>query len=136
MSRQGIGALIVVGLVLAACGAPAPASQSAASASPSVRVAAAATATPRPEAAAAPLGLLVTRMEVDALPPAEPTPENQAIGRPTPTPGATADTAWKYLSLTLAVENRSDAARLVGISGSQPNSTNLAEAVLTAGGSR
>ncbi len=65
------------------------------------------------------------------LPPPEPTPEGFASGRPTPTPAATPEAAWKYLTLTFAVENSSEIARLVGIGGTDPTATNLAAAVLT-----
>jgi hypothetical protein len=71
------------------------------------------------------------RLDETAIPPAEPTPEGLPIGRATPTPAATAEAAWKYITLTLAVENRSDSTRLVGISGSDPTTTNLGMATLT-----
>jgi hypothetical protein len=71
------------------------------------------------------------RIDEAPLPPAEPTPPGFAAGRPTATPYTTPEAAWKYLTLTFAVENRSTSARLVGITGSDPSATNLAQAVLT-----
>jgi hypothetical protein len=88
-------------------------------------------ATPTPDPAASALRLVPMRVDESALPPPEPTPRGLAAGRPTPTPEATAEAAWKYLTIAFAVENTSDVARLVGIAGADTNATNLAAAVLT-----
>jgi hypothetical protein len=122
-------AALVAGLFLfglAACSAPttpAPRATAGASARP------AATPTPRP--ADAPLTAVVLRVDEAALPPALPTQEGLAIGRPTPTPAATVEAAFKYLTLTLAIENRSAMPYLVGVSGADSATTNLAGATLT-----
>jgi hypothetical protein len=96
---------------------------------PAARAAPAATATP--DAAASALALVPLRIQESPLPPAEPTPPGFTSGRATATPFATPEAAWKYVTLTLAVENRSAEARLVGIAGSDPATTNLAQATLT-----
>jgi hypothetical protein len=116
-------------LVLAGCAAPAP--PPSATAPPNGPAAAAASARPAtPIPTPAPLGLVVARLDESALPPADPAADNLPVGRPTPTPAATAEPAWKYVTLWLAVENRSETARLTGISGTDPSSTNLASATL------
>jgi hypothetical protein len=108
-------------MLSAACSAPAPPV-------PAATVPrAAATSTPRPGAA---LTAVIVRVDEAGIPPAEPTLVGLAIGRPTPTPAATPEANWKYVTFTFAVENRSDAARLVGIGGTDPASTNLAGALL------
>jgi hypothetical protein len=71
------------------------------------------------------------RIDEATIPPAEPTPEGFPVGRATPTPAATAEAAWKYITLTFGIENRSDALRLVGIAGNEPSATNLTGAFLT-----
>jgi hypothetical protein len=91
------------------------------------------TATPTPDPAASALQIVPLRIDESALPPPEPTPQGFAAGRPTPTPEATPEAAWKYLTITFAVENTSDVARLVGIAGADTSATNLASAVLTTG---
>jgi hypothetical protein len=111
----------MVVLLLAACSAPVP--QVPTAAAPR----AVATSTPRPEAA---LAAVIVRVDEAGIPPSEPTQVGLAIGRPTPTPAATPEAAWKYVTFTFAVENRSDAVRLVGIGGTDPTSTNLAGALL------
>jgi hypothetical protein len=108
-------------LLLLACSAPVPLVPTATVA----RVAP--TPTPRPEAA---LAVVVVRVDEAPIPPAEPTLMGLPLGRPTPTPAATPETAWKYVTFTFAVENRSDAVRLVGLGGGDPASTNLAGALL------
>jgi hypothetical protein len=67
-----------------------------------------------------------------ALPPPAPTPEGLPAARGTPTtPAATAEAAWKYVTITFAIENMSDTPRLVGIGGSgDPNTSNLGAATL------
>ncbi|MBV8717043.1 MAG: hypothetical protein JOZ65_18435, partial [Chloroflexi bacterium] len=112
-------------LALAACSAPRPAP-------PSTPAQAAPTATASPAAAASAFALVPLRIEESPLPPAEPTPPGYTSGRATATPFATPEAAWKYVTITLAVENRSAEPRLVGIAGSDPTTTNLAQAVLTA----
>jgi hypothetical protein len=97
---------------------------------PAARAAAAATATP--DAAASALTLVPLRIQESPLPPAEPTPPGFTSGRATATPFATPEAAWKYVTITLAVENRSAETRLVGIAGSDPATTNLAQATLRA----
>jgi hypothetical protein len=87
--------------------------------------------TPTPDPAASALRIIPLRVEESPLPPPEPTPQGFAVGRPTPTPEATPEPAWKYLTITFAVENASDVPRLVGIAGADTTSTNLAGAVLT-----
>jgi hypothetical protein len=72
----------------------------------------------------------VLQVDEAAIPPADPTPMGLGAGRPTATPYATPESGWKYVTFTLAVENRSDTARLVGISGADPQHTNLADAML------
>jgi hypothetical protein len=114
-------------LLLAACSPPAPPAPS----TPTPAPRPAQTATPRPDPAAV-LAVVVLNLEEAGIPPAEPTMIGLAVGRPTPTPAATPETSWKYVTVTFAVENRSDTARLVGIAGGDPGSTNLANATLTA----
>jgi hypothetical protein len=72
------------------------------------------------------------KIDESPLPPAEPTPPGFTSGRATPTPAATPESGWKYVTLTFALENRSDTVWLVGIAGSEPSTTNLSGAVLTA----
>jgi hypothetical protein len=118
--------MLVLVLLLMACsapGAPRPTSP------PATRRAAAATATPNPAASA--LSVVPLRIDESPLPPAEPTSPGFTAGRPSPTPFATPEAAWKYVTITFAVENRSEAPWLVGIAGSEPSTTNLAAAVLT-----
>ena len=88
--------------------------------------------TPTPDPAATALKIVPLRLDESALPPPDPTPQGLAAGRPTPTPEATPEAAWKYLTITFAVENTSAVARLVGIAGTDTTATNLASAVLTA----
>jgi hypothetical protein len=109
-------------LLLAACSSPVPQVVPAPSAARAVN-----SPTPRPEAA---LTAVILRVDEAGIPPAGPTLVGLAIGRPTPTPAATPEVAWKYVTFTFAVENRSDVARLVGIGGADPGSTNLAGALL------
>jgi hypothetical protein len=71
------------------------------------------------------------RIDESPLPPADATPSGFTSGRPTATPAATPDAAWKYVTIVFAVENRSDSPRLVGIAGSSPTDTNLNGATLT-----
>src|SRR5439155_1734186 len=111
-----------------ACTAPAPPSKP--TAAPATRPPAVLTPTPDPGASA--LKIIPLSLEESQLPPPEPTPEGFASGRPAPTPAATPEAAWKYLTITFAIENSSDTARLVGIGGTDPSATNLAAAVLTA----
>jgi hypothetical protein len=114
-------------VLLAACAAPrAPAS----GASAPARAAATPTATPNPATMA--LDVVVVRLEEAPLPPPGPTAETFAR-RETPTPYATVEPAWKYISIEFAVENHSDTARLVSIAGADPTATNLASAMLMAG---
>jgi hypothetical protein len=113
-------------LVLMACSAPAAPR---ATPPPPTRRAPAATATPDPAASA--LSVVPLNIDESALPPAEPTPPGFTTGRATPTPFATAEAAWKYVTINFAVENHSDTPWLVGIAGSEPSTTNLAAAVLT-----
>ena len=113
--------------LLMACSAPAP-QATVSSASPARP---APTATPRPEQSA-PLGLLLLGVDEAVTPPAEPTPVGSGVGRPTPTPYATAESGWKYVTFTVAVDNHADVARLVGIGGPDPQHTNLADALLIA----
>jgi len=114
-------------LALMACSAPAAPRPTSA---PPTRRAPAATATPDPAASA--LSVVPLKVVESVLPPAEPTPPGFSAGRPTPTPVATPEAAWKYVTIAFAVENRSDTPWLVGIAGSEPSTTNLASAVLTA----
>jgi hypothetical protein len=111
-------------LLLVACAAPAPPR-----ATPTARRAPAATATPNPSASA--FGVVPLKIEESPLPPAEPTPPGFTSGRASPTPFATPEAAWKYVTITFAIENRADSARLVGVAGSEPSTTNLAGAILT-----
>src|SRR6266850_507747 len=120
--------------VLTACSAPAPAPAAAptavAKASPAARTAPTAilTATPVPAA----LRMVPLRLSESPLPPPAPTPDGLPASRGTPTPVATAEAAWKYLTIVFGVENISDTARLVGIGGGgDPNASNLAAASLT-----
>jgi hypothetical protein len=122
--RAGLAFFSVLFLSLA-CRTPAPAARPTTAARP------AATATATPDAAASALSLVPLRIDEAPLPPAEATPPGFAAGRATARPYATAEAAWKYVTLTFAVENRSTSARLVGIAGADPSSTNLAQAVLT-----
>ena len=71
------------------------------------------------------------RLEESNLPPVEPTPVGFTPARATPTAAATPEAAWKYITLTFGVENRSDEPRLVGIGGGDSQQTNLVSAVLT-----
>jgi hypothetical protein len=114
-------------LLLLACSAPAPNSRSTAAAT--ARRGSTPTATPN--AAASAFSVVPLRIDESPLPPAEPTPLGFASGRATPTPAATPESGWKYVTISFAVENRSDAAWLAGIAGSEPSTTNLANAVLT-----
>jgi hypothetical protein len=127
MVRFRWGLLPVLALMVAACRAPAPGSNAAQPARPT----AAATATPNPAATA--LSLVPLRIDESPLPPPEPTPAGYPAGRPTPTPAVTPDPATRYLTIAVAIENRSAEPRLVGIAGRDPTTTNLANAVLTAG---
>ena len=127
MARLTWGLLSVLALAVSACRAPAPAPGP--NATQGSRAAPAATATPNPAATA--LSLVVLRVDESALPPPEPTPAGYPAGRPTPTPAATADPASKYVTVSVAIENRSAEPRLVGIAGRDPATTNLADAVLT-----
>jgi hypothetical protein len=77
------------------------------------------------------LGLLPLSIQESPLPPPEPTPPGFTAGRATPTPDATPEPNWKYVTISLAIENHSGDARLVGVAGSDPGTTNLAQAVLT-----
>jgi hypothetical protein len=87
------------------------------------------TATPVPAA----LRMVPLRLTESPLPPPAPTPDGLPASRGTPTPVATAEAAWKYLTIVFAIENISDTARLVGIGGGgDPNASNLAAASLTA----
>jgi hypothetical protein len=122
-----LGAILSVLLMASACS---PAARPAASPRPTARAAPAPTATADPARTA--LAIVPMRIDETPLPPPEPTPVGFAAGRPTPTPDATPDVAWKYVTIIFAVENRSDQVRLVGIAGSDPSSTNLTGAVLTA----
>jgi len=124
--------LPLVALALSACTALAPqAKPTSPAATP-----AAPTPTATPNAAVNALALVPLRLDESPLPPPEPTPIGYTAGRPTPTPFATADTAWKYVTISVGVENRSAEPKLVGIAGSDPSTTNLAEAVLTGGDAR
>ena len=120
--------LPAVVLIATACTAPAPPSKP--TAAPATRPPAVLTPTPDPGASA--LKIIPLSLEESQLPPPEPTPEGFASGRPAPTPAATPEAAWKYLTITFAIENSSDTARRVGIGGTDPSATNLAAAVLTA----
>jgi hypothetical protein len=111
-------------MVMTACSGPARPPTPTAPA----RAAPAPTATPDPAMSA--LALLPLQIEEAPLPPAEPTAPGFTAGRATATPYATAEAAWKYVTITLAVENRSSEPRLVGLTGSDPSSTNLAQATL------
>ncbi|HTD80186.1 MAG TPA: hypothetical protein VK898_21300, partial [Chloroflexota bacterium] len=115
-----LAAIVLLGV---SCAAPAPPAAPKPTAPPA--------ATPTPDPAASALKIVPLRLEESALPPPEPTPQGFAAGRPTPTPEATPEPAWKYLTITFAVENTSDVARLVGIAGTDTTATNLAGAVLT-----
>jgi hypothetical protein len=115
-------------VLLAACSAPRAPAAGATSAPPR----AAATATPSPNPAAVALGVVVVRIDESPLPPPGPTAETPAR-RETPTPYATVEPAWKYISIEFAVENHSDSPRLVSIAGADPTATNLASAMLAAG---
>jgi hypothetical protein len=75
--------------------------------------------------------MLPLRVVESPLPPAEPTPPGFTAGRATPTPFATPDAAWKYLTISFAIENGTDTPRLVGLAGGDPSTSNLASAVLT-----
>jgi len=121
--RAGLALLSVV-LLSVAC-RPGPAARPTSAARP------AATATATPDPAISALALVPLRIDESPLPPPEPTPPGFASGRPTATPYATPEAAWKYVTLTFAIENHSDTVRLVGIAGSEPSLTNLAQAVLT-----
>ena len=117
--------LPVILLAVLSCTAPAPPAVGRPTAMPPARA-----ATPTPDPAASALRIIPLRVEESPLPPPEPTPQGFAVGRPTPTPEATPEPAWKYLTITFAVENTSDVPRLVGIAGADTTSTNLAGAVL------
>jgi hypothetical protein len=119
--------LWVILLTAVACSAPSP--QAASPKSTPLSATRAATATPDPAATA--LRIIPLRVDESELPPPEPTPQGFAAGRPTPTPDATPEAAWKYLTISFGVENTSDLARLVGIAGTDTAATNLADAVLT-----
>ena len=121
VSRTLLAAFVVC---LCACSAPAPR----ATTSPAAASKPAPTATPRPETA--PIGLVVTQVDEQPVPPADPTPIGLGAGRPTATPYATADAAWKYVTFFIAAENRSDSPRLLGIGGSDPQHTNLGDSTL------
>jgi len=99
-------------------------------ASPSARAAPTVpvTATPVPAA----LRIVPLRLSESPLPPPAPTPDGLPAARGTPTPAATAEAAWKYLTIVFGIENISETARLVGIGGGgDPNASNLAAASLT-----
>jgi hypothetical protein len=119
--------LMLLVATLAACSAPAP--QPRPTSPPATRRPPTSTATPN--AAASAFGIVPIKIDESPLPPAVPTPPGFASGRATPTPFATPEPAWKYVTMTFAIENRSDSAWLVGIAGSEPSTTNLAGAVLT-----
>ena len=121
--RLLLAAIVLLGV---ACAAPAPQAAPKPTAPSAPRP-----TTPTPDPAASALKIVPLRLEESALPPPEPTPQGFAAGRPTPTPEATPEPAWKYLTITFAVENTSDVARLVGIAGTDTTATNLAGAVLT-----
>jgi hypothetical protein len=77
------------------------------------------------------LRMVPLRLTESPLPPAAPTPDGLPASRGTPTPAATAEAAWKYLTIVFGIENISDTARLVGIGGGgDPNASNLAAASL------
>ena len=76
--------------------------------------------------------MIPLRITESPLPPAQPTPPGFTSGRATPTPYATPEAAWKYLTISFAIENRTDTPRLVGLAGGDPTTSNLAGAVLTA----
>jgi hypothetical protein len=118
--------LSVILLALLSCTAPATPAAPKSTAVPPTRA-----PTPTPDPAASALRIIPLRVEESTLPPPEPTPRGFAAGRPAPTPEATPEPAWKYLTITFAVENASDVPRLVGIAGADIASTNLAGAALT-----
>jgi hypothetical protein len=120
--------LLLFAFVTACSGPARPAAKP--TAPPPTRAAPRPTATPDPAAAA--FGMVVTRIDESPLPPVEPTPVGFTSGRATATPFATPEAAWKYVTITFAIENRSDAPHLVGIAGDDSTTTNLSGAVLTA----
>jgi hypothetical protein len=119
--------LAAILLTASACSTPTPQAASPKPTAPSTARA----ATPTLDPAATALKIIPLRIEESELPPPEPTPQGFAAGRPTPTPDATPEAAWKYLTIVFGVENTSDVARLVGIGGPDGASTNLAGAVLS-----
>jgi hypothetical protein len=121
-----LGALLLLTL---ACSSPAAQPTPRPTAPPPTRAAPQATPTPDPGATA--LAIVPLKIDESALPPPEPTSIGFTSGRATPTPFATPEPAWKYLTITFGIENRSDRPRLVGIAGSDPTATNLSGAVLT-----
>jgi hypothetical protein len=114
-------------VMLAACSGPRVPSSGA-----TAPARAAATPTPSPNPATVALGVVALKIDEAPLPPPGPTTEVFAR-RETPTPYATVEPAWKYVSIEFAVENHSDSPRLVGIGGADPTATNLASAMLMAG---
>jgi hypothetical protein len=118
--------LLLVGAV--SCAAPAP--QPKPTAPPAARPTP--TLTPTPDPATTAISIVPLRISESPLPPASPTAPGFTAGRATPTPYATAEAAWKYVTITFAIENRSDAPRLVGLAGGDPTTSNLNSAFLTA----
>src|SRR5712691_7515884 len=128
MARAWLGGAL--SFVVTACSAPAPESRpTIVSASPVARASPTARVTPTPVPAA--LRMVPLRVSESPLPPAAPTPDGLPASRGTPTPAATAEAAWKYVTIVFGIANISDTARLVGIGGGgDPNASNLAAASL------
>jgi hypothetical protein len=126
--RPPYSSLPLILLLAVSCAAPAPPPPPTTRPQPTRP---APTSTPTPNAATTALAIVPLRIDEATVPPADPTPVGFTSGRATPTPAATAEAAWKYLTITFAVENRSDQPHLLGIGGSDSTETNLAGAILT-----